>query len=308
MHIAVYLPERQSFFWDTLRDGLREAAAALSPSIRLTFHACTPGWTPHAWLARPRQGRSDSGVILAPDDVMAAALRWEDARRRAVPVACVSYGMLDSPGIPSVYVAPAAAGALAGELMGRFVPGGGKVAIVTASTDTREHREQVRGFTASLARLNPSVRLAAVVETQPDDLGTHQRIRELLNAHPRLKGIYVSTSEPLPALRAIGHHAGVAMPAVIATDLSPELIPWIRSGKVAATVYQRPLTQGHMVLQLLHTCVESGALPVPHRQEVAPYAVMHSNLDLMLQRLALARTSTVSPRPHAALAGADATA
>lgn len=308
MDISVYLPERPSFFWDTLRDGLREAAASLSPSIRLSFRTYAPGWMPYAWLARPGLERSDSGLIVAADEAMAAALRWEDARRHEVPMACVANGMLNGPRIPSVYVAPSTVGALAGELMGRFVPGGGKVAIVTGSTNTHEHRDQVRGFTASLARLNGRVKLAAVVETPPDDHGTNQRIRELLNAHPRLKGIYVSSSEPLPVLRAVGHHAGLAMPALIATDLSPSLIPWIRSGKVAATVYQRPLTQGHMVLQLLYKCVSSGVMPVPHRQEVAPYAVMHSNLDIMLQRLAIARASTVSSEPHASLAGADATA
>jgi hypothetical protein len=62
------------------------------------------------------------------------------------------------------------------------------------------------------------------------------------------------------------------------------------------------------VLQLLYKCVTSGVMPIPGRQEVAPYAVMHSNLDIMLQRLAIARASTVSPQPNASLAGADATA
>jgi LacI family transcriptional regulator len=297
LHILVYLPERPASFWDTLRDGLREAATPLARSIRLVFRTYAAGWTGDGLLARPGQDGYDSGLIVAPDDAMASALRREDVRRRDVPMACVGNDMLDSPRIPSVYVEPFTVGALAGELMGRFVPSGGKVAIVTASANTRDHLEQVRGFASSLSRLSTRVKLAAVVETRADDRYTNQRIRELLNAHPRLKGLYISTSDALPVLRAIGHHGGLAAPAMIATDLSPELIPWIRSGKVAASVYQRPLTQAHMVLQLLYSYLQSRVLPTPHRQEVAPYAVMNSNLDIVLQRLAIARAATVSTEP-----------
>ena len=60
--------------------------------------------------------------------------------------------------------------------------------------------------------------------------------------------------------------------------VSSELVPWIRSGKVAATVYQRPLTQGHMALQALHAFLTSRTLPTPHRQEIAPFAVMNSTV------------------------------
>lgn len=299
LQISVYLPERPSFFWDTLRDGLREAATSLAPSIRLVFRTYAAGWTPAGLLARPGLDRYNSGLILAPDDGMAAALQLEDVRRRDVPMACVANDVPDTAPIPCVYVEPFTVGALAGELMGRFVPGGGKVAIVTGSTNTRDHLEQMRGFASSLSRLSARVKLVAVVETRIGGHDTNQRIRELLNAHPRLKGVYISRSEPVPVLRALGHHGGLAMPALIATDLSPELLPWIRSGKVAATVYQRPLTQGHMVLQLLYKHLQSRVLPTPHRQEVAPYAVMNSNLDIVLQRLAIARASTASTEPAA---------
>jgi ABC-type sugar transport system substrate-binding protein len=81
---------------------------------------------------------------------------------------------------------------------------------------------------------------------------------------------------------------------VVATDLSPELLPWIRSGKVAATMYHRPLTQGQIAVQLLYRYVQTRLPPTPLRQVVAPYAVMSSNLDVVLQRLAIARTASLA--------------
>ena len=292
--ISVYLPEGPSFFWDTLRDGLREAAAPLAPSLRLVFRTYTPGWTLDGFLARSGPDRVDSGLLVAPDEAMVTELQRHDLRKLDVPVACVANDAPDSPPMPSVYVQPFTVGALAGELMGRFVPGGGPVAIVTASADSRTHLDQLRGFTSSLSMISARSRVVAIIETRADDRDTSRQLRDLLAAHPRLKGVYISTSAALPVLRALGHVGKLAPLAVVATDLSSELIPWIRSGMVAATVYQRPLTQGHMVLKLLHEYLQSKRLPTPHRQAVAPYAVMNSNLDLVLQRLAIARDSTAS--------------
>ena len=55
-------------------------------------------------------------------------------------------------------------------------------------------------------------------------------------------------------------------------------------GKVAATVYQRPLSQGRLALQALYQFLLNGTQPPP-RLRAVPYLVMRSNLDLMLERL-----------------------
>ena len=71
-------------------------------------------------------------------------------------------------------------------------------------------------------------------------------------------------------------------------------LPWIRSGKVAATIYQRPLTQGQIAVQLLYRYLQTRVLSTPLRQIVAPYAVMNSNLNIVLQRLDIARTAALA--------------
>ena len=137
--------------------------------------------------------------------------------------------------------------------------------------------------------LSSRVKLAAVVESHADERETQRRVRDLLHAHPRLKGVYISASHALPVLRSAGHEGRLADLTVVATDLSPELLPWIRSGKVAATIYQRPLTQGQIAVQLLYRYLQTRVLSTPLRQIVAPYAVMNSNLNIVLQRLDIAR-------------------
>jgi len=98
-------------------------------------------------------------------------------------------------------------------------------------------------------------------------------------------------------LQALDAKATERRITVITTDLFPELVGRIRSGQVAATVYQRPLTQGRMALGALQQYLAGGTVP-PSRLKVVPQIVMRSNLDLLLERLAVeGEPEETSPLP-----------
>ena len=85
-------------------------------------------------------------------------------------------------------------------------------------------------------------------------------------------------------LRAAEQEGRLSGLTVVTTDLFPELVKWIRAGKVVATVYQRPVSQGRLALQALYQFLLNGTRPVS-RLSVVPHLVMRSNLDLFLERL-----------------------
>jgi LacI family transcriptional regulator len=70
---------------------------------------------------------------------------------------------------------------------------------------------------------------------------------------------------------------------VITTDLFPALVPEIKSRAVAATIYQRPRTQGRMAFRVLHEFVMEGECP-SYQVTLAPYLVIRGNIDFFLQR------------------------
>jgi len=291
LQISAHLPERASFFWETLRDGLREAAAPFSPSLGLEFCAYDEARDPES--VRPLRGlnRVSSGLIVGPGDPAKVAQRLDDIRRRNIPAVYVGGDSADAR-IPSVAVDHVSSGALAGELLGRFVPGGGQVAVVTCAAGTRAHAEHMRGFEASLSKFGARLQLATVVERHVDERETQRRVRDLLRAHPGLQGLYVSARESVPVLQAVREEGRLAGLAVVTGDLCPELFDWIRDGVIAATIYQRPLTQAHVAFQLLYQYLQTRVPPTPHRQVVAPYAVMSSNLHIVRQRLDIARAAS----------------
>jgi LacI family transcriptional regulator len=278
------LPREIALFWDSLRDGIRQAATPFGAALQVDFKSYPRLGEGDSALFRAALRSGVSGLIVAPGDPAALASCFRRASDRQVPVVCV---VTDAPGTPrltSVSPDPFTVGSVAGELLSRFLPGGGRVAFFTGWLGTEDHAEKLRGFESSLAIDRSRLTISSVVEAHDDERAGHRRALRLLRAQPDLKGIYVSTVNSLPVLNALEEEGRVGRVAVIATDLFPELLPWIRNGAVAATIYQRPVTQGRLALQTLYQFLLDGTKP-PARIKVVPHVVMRSNLDLVLERL-----------------------
>jgi LacI family transcriptional regulator len=130
------------------------------------------------------------------------------------------------------------------------------------------------------------LQIVKIVEAHDDEVLAYAETKAALAENPDLGGVYVSTSNSLPVLQAIEESGLAGRIAVITTDLFPALVPLIRSGRILATIYQRPLTQGRLAFQALYRFLVEGQCPLP-RIRVAPHIVMNSNLDLFLEQLAL---------------------
>jgi LacI family transcriptional regulator len=305
LKISVHLPREIALFWDSLREGIREAAALFEPTLHVEF------------LSYPRLGRGDvelfeqaleqgtNGLIIAPGDPAALKPWIRKASQRGIPVACVVTDAPDTPRLTSVSADPFTVGAVAGELLSRFLPDGGSVAFFTGWLSMQDHADKLRGFqsTIEVSGLSPTpLTLATVVEAHDDEKEAHRSALNLLKAHPELKAIYVSTVNSRPVLRAVEQVGRTRDLIIVTTDLFPELVSWIRAGKVAATMYQRPISQGRLALHALYQYLVDGTCPQP-RIKVVPHVVMRSNLDLFLERLPV---DAEDLDPSAALAGARA--
>jgi LacI family transcriptional regulator len=147
----------------------------------------------------------------------------------------------------------------------------------------QEHAEKLRGFRSGLATTS-TLQLGPIVEAHDDEREAYRGALAVLRENPDLRAIYVSTVNSLPVLHAAEHEQKLPGLTVVATDLFPELVARIRSGAVAATVYQRPLSQGRMALQALYQFLLTGERPA-ERIHVVPHLVMRSNLDFFLEML-----------------------
>ena len=99
-----------------------------------------------------------------------------------------------------------------------------------------------------------------------------------LKRHKTLGGLYIGTGNGVPVLDAVKAAGMLGKIAIVATNVFPELIPLIRSGKVVATIFERPYSHGCIATRLLCNYLVNAVLP-PQHVSLEPLLVMRSNLE-----------------------------
>jgi LacI family transcriptional regulator len=285
LRIGVNLPREIASFFDLVRDGIQNAVRSVETSdVRVIDRSY------------PEMGRGEkealaealtdelNGLILVPGRPETLAPLMRKAAERRVPVVCVNTDAPQVEHLVTVCVDSLTTGSLVGELMGRFLRRQGSVMVVTGQLSTIDHAQKVKGFRGALAEMWPELRVAAIVEAHDHEQEAYDKSRKLLTSTPDIAGVYVSTANSLPVLRAVEDAGLTGTVTVITSDLFPALAPLIESGSVAATMYQRPAVQGQLAFQSLYKFLVEGTMPRPVIR-LAPHVVMKSNLKLFLDRL-----------------------
>ena len=223
------------------------------------------------------------GIIIFPSRPEKLRTSIRRASRSRIPVMCVTTDAPNSGRLAVVSIDTFASGALAADLMGRFLQGTGKVAVTLSDLRITEHSEKYSGFEKTIQSFYPNMRLLPPLEDHDIDPEARQKCRKLLEAHPDLAGIYVTTEASMPVINAMTDAGLLNKITIITTDLFPGLVPQIRSGAVVATIYQRPRTQGRMAFRVLHEFLAEGQCP-SYQLTLAPHLVMRGNLDFFLER------------------------
>jgi LacI family transcriptional regulator len=284
LRIAVHLPHQITSFFDPLREGIRAAAAATSGvAVDLEFRTYPYIGKGDVELLEADIGREYDGMILTPGD----PAKFDPLIRRIVardtPVVCVASDAPRSGRLASVTVDAGISGAIAAELFSRTLKKPGTVATITGDLNTLDHAEKLKGFAAALATMAPHLSLRPAIESHDRPKDAARATIALLGQKPRPAGIYISTANSLPVLRALQERNALEQIQVIATDLFPELVSFLESGRILATLYQRPSTQGRAAFESLIRYLLDGVVP-DSVTRFAPHIVLRSNLPLFADR------------------------
>ena len=283
LRISVNTLKGTTSFWDEVRAGIsEEAAAMLMENVDLEFRTYPQlGEGEEAAFQAALESKVDGIIIFSSRP---AKLRtWiRRASRSRIPVMCVTTDAPNSGRLAVVSIDTLASGALAGDLMGRFLRGKGKVAATMSDTRITEHAEKFSGFERTLRTFYPKMRVLPPLEDHDIEPEAQEKCRQLLEAHPDLTGIYVTTEASMPVIKAVQEAGLLEKITIITTDLFPALVRQIRSGAVAATIYQRPRTQGRMAFRILREFLTEGECP-SYQITLAPHLVMRGNLEFFLE-------------------------
>ncbi len=285
IRISVNTLQGTTSFWDEVRTGIREAASSiLLENVEIDFRTY-PGLGEGEEEAFESAVREKvDGIITFPSRPQVLRPWTRGASRSCIPVVCVATDAPNSGRLGIVSIDTLASGSIAADLMGRFHgPRKGSIAITLFDRAITEHAEKYAAFESTLRTFYPNLQLLKPVEDHNVQAEAYSKCRHLFESCPNLSGIYVTTEASIPMLKAARDANMLDRLTIITTDLFPDLVPQIRSGVVAATIYQRPRAQGQIAFRMLHEFLVEGA--TRQRQvALAPHLVMRGNLDFFLHR------------------------
>jgi LacI family transcriptional regulator len=203
----------------------------------------------------------------------------DEAEQEGIRVVCVSTDAPGSQRSSIVCVEPRLNGSLAGELMGKFVPPGAKVAVVAGMLTTEDHRKNTDGFCEEFPKHCSGGTIAGVIEGHEDEEESFRKTFDLLGRLPNLAGIYVNTVNCLPVCRALVARNLAGKVKLIATDLFAEMSPYFQAATIAASIYQHPYRQGQIAVRLVADNL-TNKTPFPPAVHLIPGVVLSSNLHL----------------------------
>jgi LacI family transcriptional regulator len=186
-----------------------------------------------------RIGRSSNGiafVALEHPQVREAVNTLVD---RGVPVVTMVSDLTNSRRLGYVGIDNRAAGRTAGHLLGRLAGGRpGKVAMIAGSLSYRGHEEREMGFRSILREEFENLAILGLREGHDDDRESYGAVRELLDGHPDLVGIYnigAGASGIAEAIEEVGRAKDVTF---VCHELSPDTRRFLIGGVIDVIINQ----------------------------------------------------------------------
>lgn len=145
-----------------------------------------------------------------------------------------------------------AAGRTAGRLMGKFLRNEtGKVAVITGSMKVRDHLERFFAFRDVLSRDFRNITVLPVLETRSLDRFNLECVKNLLETHDDLLGIYLVTGGVAGVLAGLRERPHSERPVFIAHDLTSTTKRALISGEIDAVINQDPEEIAETTLRFL---------------------------------------------------------
>jgi LacI family transcriptional regulator len=280
VRIGVCIPREIRFFYDQLWSGVLDEARRVAQLGVELLNRPVPSLGVGDTAAFAELVESGvQGIILTAGDPEGLKPLIDSAEEKGIRVVCLSTDSPESRRSTVICVEPRLNGCLAGELMGKFVPPGSKVALIAGMLSAEDHRRKTDGFSEAFPQHCPGGTIVTVIEGHEDEDESFQKTFDLLGRVPALAGLYVNTVNCLPVCRALGARRLAGKVKLITTDLFADMAPYFHKGTITASIYQQPHRQGQTAVRLMVDHL-TNKIPFPPTFHFSPGVVMSTNLNL----------------------------
>lgn len=192
-----------------------------------------------------------------------------------VPVFFIVQEMEEVQGAATLQVDWNTMGRMAAQMFNLALAEGSHVAVITTNKDFKAHVKCLQGFMDMLDK--EKITDVRVFENQDNREITTLITRDIIENHPDISGIYVTSYNSVRVCRCIEDHGLTGKYAVIGQDLYPELGECIERGQLLATIFPNQYQLGYLAVKQMFDCI--CGMSVSRSTVITPQLVMQSNLD-----------------------------
>ena len=209
------------------------------------------------------------GIILSPINADCVRRAIDRAADAGIPVITTDSDIDGSRRTCCVSIDSAKASRIAGRLLGQFLNGQGKIAIISSAIETENNNYYVRmreqGFTDFIRREYPEIEIVSCIESFEDPQITYRKTTELLKEQPELRGLYITCGGVAQVGRALIESGRADSIRVLCYEDYPEIVELIRQGVVDWTLGGEKTAQGSLPVKLIMDQLVFGRKPATDR-------------------------------------------
>ncbi|MET3927576.1 LacI family DNA-binding transcriptional regulator [Devosia sp. 2618] len=202
--------------------------------------------------------RSCDCVIIVASQEPSVQAAVDSAAKRGIAVMTLVSDLPGSQRRHFIGIDNVAAGRTAASLMGRFLPHGGKVAVIAGSLHLRDHSDRLLGFQTVLSAQFPAIELIGPVEGHDERSETQAIVGRLFERHPDLAGLYNLGAGNAGLVATLDASARSGAIRVIAHELTEPTRRGLQSGAVDVVLDQNPDGEIREAIAVARTLVLGG--------------------------------------------------
>lgn len=149
------------------------------------------------------------------------------------------------------------AGVLVGETLADLMGGEGQVGIITGYYNVHAHELRRQGIEEALGKVE-GIEIVGDVENHDSGDEAYTATKNFITANPDIKGIAVTAGGPHGAAKAIEELGMQDQITLVCFDTTDEIVSYLKSGIINATVDQDPYGQGSDPIILAYNHVITG--------------------------------------------------
>jgi ribose transport system substrate-binding protein len=243
-------PNTKSAYWQEGWSGFNTAAFALGTGVQ-TGLAGPDTYDPQAEVHEFQVVMSlkPAGIIVSAADPAAMKGPIDDAIAKGIPVMTVDSDVPESKRLTFIGTNNYQAGVMAAHVLVDKLKGKGDVVVYTIPQQENAE-ERLRGY-KSVLEGHPQIKIVRTVDVKDNPVVAFDTTVEIVKSKAIPDGFVCLVAVACPEVADVLDRNNVANKVIVAMDTPTTTLDWIKKGRIAATVSQKPNTMGQFGLMLL---------------------------------------------------------